>query len=60
VEFYDEKMQDYFQEDDAFPLDYLMIAFQSCKESIMGSFNELMINNSIHQEYEEKLEKYIN
>ena len=31
VEFYDEKLQEYFQEDDAFPLDYLMIAFQSCK-----------------------------
>ena len=46
-------------DDDAFPLDYLMIAFQSCKESIMTSFNELTINNSIHQEYEEMLEKYI-
>jgi hypothetical protein len=36
-----------------------MIAFQSCRESIMGSFNELTINNGIHQEYEEMLEKYI-
>ncbi len=25
----------------------------------MGSFNELTINNGIHQEYEQMLEKYI-
>jgi len=45
--------------DEAFPLDYLMIAFQSCRESVISSFNELSIDNAIHQEYEEMLDKYI-
>lgn len=36
-------------------MDYLVIAFQSCRDAIMTSFSELTINDKVHNEYEEML-----